>query len=277
MDATRCRPVVIGRGIRLGFALGLVPLLTGASYRTQNFTVEAPSAEAAKRVGDHAESCRKAIAIAWLGRELPHWTQPCPVRVKLTGGEAGGITSFGFNGGRVSDQDISVEGRLDRILASALPHEITHTIFAAYFGGPMPRWADEGASLLSEDRRERVRHDGIIANVLARRRRHGAQGSLHAGRVSGRPDGVLRSGLLGVEVPGRDRRTAPVPEVRPGGDASGLGRRGPVALRSGQLPGTRPRLALLVHRRRPNPPRHRRRIGHPGRSAQSADEPAASR
>ena len=64
---------------------------------------------------------------------------------------------------------MSVEGRLDRILASALPHEVTHTVFAAYFGGPMPRWADEGASLLSEDLRERRRHDQISLDLLARR------------------------------------------------------------------------------------------------------------
>ena len=62
-----------------------------------------------------------------------------------------------------------VEGRLDRIPALALPHEITHTVFAAYFGGPMPRWADEGASLLSEDQRERRRHDQIAVDLLARR------------------------------------------------------------------------------------------------------------
>jgi hypothetical protein len=64
---------------------------------------------------------------------------------------------------------MTVEGRLDRILASALPHEVTHTIFASYFGGPMPRWADEGASLLSEDQRERTRHDQIVDDLLARR------------------------------------------------------------------------------------------------------------
>ena len=64
---------------------------------------------------------------------------------------------------------MTVEGRLDRILASALPHEVTHTIFASYFGGPMPRWADEGASLLSEDERERLRHDQIAVDLLARR------------------------------------------------------------------------------------------------------------
>ena len=165
------------RGVRRG-ALGLVLVIAvllpavgarGASHRTANFTVEAPTAEAARRVGEHAEACRKGIARAWLGRELPAWRTPCPIRVKLTNGEAGGLTSFDFAGGRVAGQSMSLEGRLDRVLASALPHEVTHTVFAAYFGGPMPRWADEGASLLSEDRRETDRHDRIAADVLARR------------------------------------------------------------------------------------------------------------
>jgi len=160
------------RPFRPSAALWLVaaiPLLCGASYRTANFTVEAPTAEAAKQVGDHAETCRKVIAQAWLGKELPAWPAPCPIRVKLNSGEAGGLTSFSFAGGKVSDQEMTVEGRLDRILASALPHEVTHTIFAAFFGGPMPRWADEGASLLSEDLREKQRHDRIAADLLARK------------------------------------------------------------------------------------------------------------
>jgi hypothetical protein len=87
----------------------------------------------------------------------------------VTPGEAGGLTSFGFHQGRVTDQSMTVEGRLDRILASSLPHEVTHTVFAAYFGGPMPRWADEGASLLSEDDRELRRHDQIVVDLFARR------------------------------------------------------------------------------------------------------------
>ena len=155
-----------------GFAVVIVsclPLFCGASFRTTNFVVEARTADVARTVGEHAEKCRVEIARDWLGRELPNWPTPCPIRVKLTGGEAGGLTSFGFNDGRVTDQSMVVEGRLDRILASALPHEITHTIFAEYFGGPMPRWADEGASLLSEDERERRRHDKIAIDLLARR------------------------------------------------------------------------------------------------------------
>jgi hypothetical protein len=148
--------------------LGGLPLLCGASARSTNFVVEAPNPSIARAVAEHAETYRVRIAKAWLGKELPPWTTPCPIHVKLTGGEAGGLTSFGFNHGRVTDQNMVVEGRIDRILASALPHEITHTVFAAYFGGPMPRWADEGASLLSEDERERRRHDQIALDLLAR-------------------------------------------------------------------------------------------------------------
>jgi hypothetical protein len=147
----------------------LLPALGGASHRTTNFVVEAPTPEIARKVGESAETYRSAIAREWLGKEIPAWTTPCPIRVKLTRGEAGGLTSFGFDRGRVSDQNMMVEGRLDRILASALPHEITHTVFAAYFGGPMPRWADEGASLLSEDQYERTRQDRIAQDLLTRR------------------------------------------------------------------------------------------------------------
>jgi hypothetical protein len=158
------------RGRRLALALvGVTPFLAGASYQTRNFTVEAPTTEAAKKVGDHAEICRKSIALAWIGREMPAWSTRCPIRVVITAGEAGGETSFAFSNNRVADQKIRVEGRLDRILASSLPHEVTHTVFAAYFGGPMPRWADEGASLLSEDLRETQRHDQIVASLLTRR------------------------------------------------------------------------------------------------------------
>jgi hypothetical protein len=158
---------------RMGWKVGLVvlgclPFLAGATHRTPNFVVEAAHPDVARQVAESAERYRLSIARAWLGKELPNWSRPCPIRVKLTSGEAGGLTSFGFNAGRVTDQSMVVEGRLDRILASALPHEITHTVFAAYFGGPMPRWADEGASLLSEDERERKRHDQIAVELIGR-------------------------------------------------------------------------------------------------------------
>ncbi len=177
MEARRRPDCATVRRAAAILALVFAPMLGGATHRTTNFTVEAPTPEIARQVAERAEVCRVAVAKAWLGEELAPWPVPCPVRVTITRGEAGGITNFGFAGGRVTDQEISVQGRLDRILASGLPHEVTHTVFAAHFGGPMPRWADEGASLLSEDAIEHRRHDRIVDDTLARR------GDLPLGRL----------------------------------------------------------------------------------------------
>lgn len=153
----------------LGALLLALPLLLGASHRSRNFAVQGPTPEVCRAVAERAEECRKAVAIEWLGRELPPWKQPCPIQVKVTQGEPGGVTSFAFKKGS-SNPEMSVEGRLERILACSIPHEVTHTVFADALGGPMPRWADEGACLLAEDARERARHDRIIADVLAQKR-----------------------------------------------------------------------------------------------------------
>ena len=37
-------------------------------------------------VAERAETYRKAIAKDWLGKEMPPWSQPCPVKVKVTTG-----------------------------------------------------------------------------------------------------------------------------------------------------------------------------------------------
>ena len=59
-----------------------------------------------------------------------------------------------------------IEGDYDRLLRSVLPHEVTHTVFAHYFRCPVPRWADEGGSVLSEDDEERRRHDVEVRRFL---------------------------------------------------------------------------------------------------------------
>jgi hypothetical protein len=138
----------------------------GAQYRTQNFVVEAPTPQIAQQVGQYAEYYRKQKAEQWLGRAMPNWGQPCPLRVTVTMGGSGGATSFAFDGGRILSQDMHIEGKLDRLLASVLPHEITHTVFAYHFRRPVPRWADEGGSVLSEDDQERARHDSLVRQIL---------------------------------------------------------------------------------------------------------------
>jgi hypothetical protein len=152
---------------RRQLALVLVAIVAsmGASKRTPNFIVEAPTPPIAEQVGQWAEYWRKEKAREWLGREMPPWSEPCPLYVKVTGAGAGGATSFNFTNGQVS-QVMNVEGSLERILQSVLPHEVTHTVFAYYFRCPVPRWADEGGAVLSEDDLERGRHDMMVRQIL---------------------------------------------------------------------------------------------------------------
>jgi hypothetical protein len=98
---------------------------------------------------------------------MPAWPVPCPVRVKITGNNSGGgATSFGFGPGGVVSRQMSIEGPVERLTAAVLPHEITHTVFAHRFGRPVPRWADEGGAVLSEDETEFRRHDRLCREYL---------------------------------------------------------------------------------------------------------------
>jgi hypothetical protein len=150
---------------RLVLVLAGVFFSLGAAYRTPNFLVEAPTAQIAQQIGQWAEYYRKEKAVLWLGREMPPWSEPCPVHVKLTMSGAGGATSFNFMHGQVW-QTMQIEGALDRLVLSVLPHEVTHTVFAHYFRCPVPRWADEGGAVLSEDDLEKGHHDQLVRQIL---------------------------------------------------------------------------------------------------------------
>jgi hypothetical protein len=154
-------------------ALFLIVACTGANYqaRTPNFIVHAPTQQIADRIGQLAEKFRREKAIEWLGREMTPWPQPCPLHVKVSMNGPSGATSFNFgrdNYGRgmVMGQHMQIQGPLDRLMDSVLPHEITHTVFAYHFKCPVPRWADEGGSVLSEDDIERIRHDKLTRQIL---------------------------------------------------------------------------------------------------------------
>jgi hypothetical protein len=151
--------------------LAAVVASMGPAYRTTNFVVDAPNAQLAQQFAEMAERYRREKAQQWLGYEMPTWPEPCPVKVVVTMGGAGGATSFAFDRGRVLGQHMNIEGSLDRLLVSVLPHEVTHTVFAYYFRCPLPRWADEGGAVLSEDDIERDRHDRLCRQILNTPRR----------------------------------------------------------------------------------------------------------
>lgn len=129
--------------------------IEAATYRTANFTVNAPSASIAEQVGRTAEKYRKLLAVEWLGKPMPQWYKRCAVKVRVGQIGAGGATTFSFDRGHVFGWDMRVQGTLERILDSVIPHEVSHTVFATHFRRPLPRWADEGAATLVEHESEK--------------------------------------------------------------------------------------------------------------------------
>jgi hypothetical protein len=154
-------------GVTVGLVLLLSPALRAAQVRTQNFLVEAPTPQLAQQFGQMAEHYRKQKAVEWLGQEMPPWPKPCPLVVKPTMAGPQGATRFNYDfRGGYEVIDMNIAGDVERMLHSVLPHEVTHTVFAHYFRYPVPRWADEGGSVLSEDDRERLTHDKLCRQKL---------------------------------------------------------------------------------------------------------------
>ena len=139
---------------------------TGATFQTRNFIVTAPTADIAEDVGKAAETYRRELATFWLGKPLPNWHRPCKLKVRPGSLGAGGQTTFQFVGKEVVNWNMYVQGSMERILDSVLPHEVNHTIFASYFRRPLPRWADEGAATLFEDRSEQMKQLSLLNQVI---------------------------------------------------------------------------------------------------------------
>lgn len=163
MDALRLRRLTL-----------LIVLLTAgqanaATYQTVNFSVTAARQDVAEQVGKAAEVYRRQLAVFWTGKPLPNWSRPCRVTVSEGALGAGGQTTFQFVRGEVLNWRMEVQGTLERILDSVLPHEINHTIFACHFRRPLPRWADEGAATLFEHRSEQLKQLALLNEVIRNR------------------------------------------------------------------------------------------------------------
>ncbi len=155
------------RILRAALVAALLSVSMGASYRTPNFVVQTQSPQLAEQFAKAAEKYRHDLAIDWLGKPMPDWSQPCvmTVRVGPTLG-AGGATTFVFDRGEVFGWRMTIQGSRERILDSVLPHEITHMIFASRFRCPLPRWADEGGATSVECQSERAKHYKMLVQFL---------------------------------------------------------------------------------------------------------------
>lgn len=156
---------------RLTLACLLILVASGASYPTPNFVIHCQDPQLAQELGEAAEKYRKELANLWLGKTLPNWSRPCPVKVRVGPNlGAGGSTTFVFDRGEVYGWDMTIQGSRERLLDSVLPHEITHMILASHFRRPVPRWADEGAATSVEHISEREKHRRMLLEFLRTRR-----------------------------------------------------------------------------------------------------------
>ena len=115
-----------------------------------------------------AEQCRRALALEWLGAELPDWPAPAVVTIKPMPANfgGGGSTSFGFNDQGIFDITGSWSGPPAVLLDDVIPHEVLHTVFGTHFGQRLPRWADEGAAQISETPATRRMYSAKLVEAL---------------------------------------------------------------------------------------------------------------
>lgn len=135
-------------------------------YATPNFIVTSGNAELSKQVGDRAEVFRSKLALHWTGREMPKWSAPCPITVRVGELGAGGATSFVFENGEVYKWRMSIQGRPGPVVETVLPHELTHAILACHFRQPLPRWVDEGMATTVETQEEKAKQLAVLHEVL---------------------------------------------------------------------------------------------------------------
>lgn len=105
---------------------------------------------------DRAEAARREIAVFWTGKELPKWSEPCTMSVKIIPDTrdvkrtAGGSVSFGFVNGEVVGWSMRIEGPHGKLLDSGIPHEVAHMVHATLLRRPFQRWLDEGMAEMWE-------------------------------------------------------------------------------------------------------------------------------
>jgi hypothetical protein len=147
------------------FVCSQVPV--AARHQTANFVVYAETPEVAKLVAESAENHRKDLAKAWHGKNLRDWSTPCRINVTITMGRTHAFTEMSYAKGKVVAHQIEIKGTLDHILKGPLPHELTHVLLGHHFGRQAPRWADEGAAILSEDESQGAAQRKTFNKILA--------------------------------------------------------------------------------------------------------------
>ena len=134
----------------------LVLCMLCSETQAQNFQVLSRyGADVDRRITEKAEEMRRDISVAWFGKELRDWDQPCVITWSVdrpAGVKYSGLTVYDSSGRRPRNIRISMYGTLNEIMFDVLPHEIGHAVIRDGLGFRLPLWADEGlCSTLESD------------------------------------------------------------------------------------------------------------------------------
>jgi hypothetical protein len=158
---------ITGRIARAAVVAIVVAACMGARYQSANFVVNTADPELATQIAEAAEKLRHDLAIEWLGVPIPDWPQVCTITVQVGPQlEAGGATTSVYDHGETFVRQMAIQGPVDRIFDSVLPHEITHAIFASHFRRQLPRWADEGGATNVELACQKARYREMLLKCL---------------------------------------------------------------------------------------------------------------
>lgn len=94
---------------------------------------------------DLAEHWRTKWFKLFVGEDIPYKeiaTLKITVNDRLKVG--GGQTTFVIDNSEVHNFRIEIQGPVEGMSNTVLPHEVMHTILASYYKRGLPRWADEG-------------------------------------------------------------------------------------------------------------------------------------
>jgi hypothetical protein len=141
----------------------------GATHRSANFVVHAPTPVLARAVAAEAEYQRKELAVKWLGKELPPAAEPCVIRYAYAENALVGSSTFTYGPDgkhELRTAATELQGQLVLMLQLELPRQVTHLVFATHFGRQLPRWAEQGVALLTETASGQVALDRQVREFL---------------------------------------------------------------------------------------------------------------
>lgn len=138
------------------------------TFVTPSFRILHNDEALARKAASRAEAARKAAGKLWTGTEpTSPWSPKCDLYLYPTAelfvaqtqqpAESPGFSTAGLEGGRVTVRMVKLRADYAKMLDAVLPHEVTHIVLADLFPTrQIPRWADEGMSVLSEPAAEQA-------------------------------------------------------------------------------------------------------------------------